>query len=451
MPYAEVEKYGQSKLLNILRVDVAAVNAAAASYPSIWISSVIVMGVMTYLIYIDFKVFLYVASIASVSILIFRIPFSIGTKKIAQSREYADKIQESVKGLIFGAKELGLNRKRAEDYYHNELYSTERELRKLGVIASAFIQLADHFGELMTFIIIAVVIFHFPYVFAISQGELIAVVISLVYLSNPISQIMSAAGAIQHGKVSLNKLQEFYKCTQRELDIQPVADDWLHYTIRDLTYIYSKEEDSFGLHVANATFKKGQITYIVGGNGSGKSTLSKCLTLHYIPTEGHICFDNKVIQPKQMEAARQQISAIYSDYYLFNKLHGIDYESTKSKIDSYLKMLELEGKVTLTDGRFSTTSLSDGQKKRLALLVLLLEDRQICLFDEWAADQDPRFKQIFYAKILPELKSRNKVVIVITHDDRFFHLADQLIMMEYGKVKSIVDIKKTDTQVPALA
>jgi putative ATP-binding cassette transporter len=63
-----------------------------------------------------------------------------------------------------------------------------------------------------------------------------------------------------------------------------------------------------------------------------------------------------------------------------------------------------------------------------------LEDRPVYLFDEWAADQDPLFKEMFYREFLPELKSRGKTVIVITHDDRYFPVADRIIKLENGQV-----------------
>ncbi|MFD1905689.1 ATP-binding cassette domain-containing protein [Paenibacillus rhizoplanae] len=73
----------------------------------------------------------------------------------------------------------------------------------------------------------------------------------------------------------------------------------------------------------------------------------------------------------------------------------MDYEGKQDEIDRYLKMLDLDGKVSIDNGRFSTLKLSGGQRKRLALLICYLEDRPIYLFDEWAADQDPEFRKFF--------------------------------------------------------
>jgi putative ATP-binding cassette transporter len=92
------------------------------------------------------------------------------------------------------------------------------------------------------------------------------------------------------------------------------------------------------------------------------------------------------------------------------------------------------------DGVLSTVDLSQGQRKRLALMTAYLEDRPIYLFDEWAADQDPVFKEVFYLALLPELKARGKTVIVISHDDHYFHVADRILKLDYGKIESDVQV-----------
>jgi len=111
----------------------------------------------------------------------------------------------------------------------------------------------------------------------------------------------------------------------------------------------------------------------------------------------------------------------------------------------YLKLLELDQHIDVVNGAFSTTSLSLGQQKRLALLTAYLEDRPIYVFDEWAADQDPLFKQVFYHEILPELRRKGKAVVVISHDDRFFSCADRLVKLEDGQIVGMECVLKNRT------
>ena len=75
-------------------------------------------------------------------------------------------------------------------------------------------------------------------------------------------------------------------------------------------------------------------------------------------------------------------------------------------------------------GEFNTVDLSTGQRKRLALIVSLLEKRPILLLDEWAADQDPEFRRKFYFDLLPALHRAGVTVVVVTHDDRYLDEMD---------------------------
>jgi putative ATP-binding cassette transporter len=172
---------------------------------------------------------------------------------------------------------------------------------------------------------------------------------------------------------------------------------------------------------------------IIGGNGSGKSTLAKLITGLYTPQSGAIYFDNTLIDDKNRHWYRQHFAVVFSDFYLFESLLGLG--SDQELVYQYLKQLQIDHKVTIKNGHFSTTALSQGQRKRLGLLIAYLENRPIYLFDEWAADQDPRFKEFFYTEFLPNLRAQGKTVLVISHDDHYFHIADHLIKLDYGRIE----------------
>lgn len=190
----------------------------------------------------------------------------------------------------------------------------------------------------------------------------------------------------------------------------------------------------FSLGPVSLTFEPGQITFIVGGNGSGKSTLAKLITGLYVPRTGFVELNGEQINHENIEWFRQNNSAIFTDFHLFEDYLGFDRPGIDDEVQHYLEELQIAHKVTVQDGRLSTIDLSQGQRKRLALLTALLEDRSIYLFDEWAADQEPKFRDVFYREILSKLKERGKTVIVITHDDRYFDLADQLVKLDFGRV-----------------
>jgi putative ATP-binding cassette transporter len=179
----------------------------------------------------------------------------------------------------------------------------------------------------------------------------------------------------------------------------------------------------------------GELVFLTGGNGSGKTTLAKMLMGLYLPESGDILIDGQAVTAENRESFRQSFSTVFSDYFLFDSLLGVKGAEGDTQAETYLRELQLNHKVEIKDGIFSTTDLSAGQRKRLALLTVYMEDRPVYIFDEWAADQDPQFKETFYYQLLPELKSRGKLVIVISHDDRYYHVADRIIKLDYGKVE----------------
>lgn len=194
-------------------------------------------------------------------------------------------------------------------------------------------------------------------------------------------------------------------------------------------------EAGFLLGPIDLSVKSGELIFIVGSNGSGKSTLAKLITGLYTPRSGNIFLNDTPITAANIEWYRQHFATTFSDVYLFDRYLGLADPQIDREIGKYLKEFQLDRQVSVNNGVLSTTSLSQGQRKRLALLTAFLEDRPIYLFDEWASDQDPVFREIFYQQMLMQLKERGKLVIVITHDDRYFHLADRILKLNYGRVE----------------
>jgi putative ATP-binding cassette transporter len=203
---------------------------------------------------------------------------------------------------------------------------------------------------------------------------------------------------------------------------------------KDVVFHYRDLEGTplFTLGPVNLTLRSGEILFIVGGNGSGKTTLLKLLTGLYAPDSGQIRIDGKPLTRPSYPAYREMISAIFSDFHLFERLYGMD-DLDEEKANELLERMDIHTKTEIKDKQFSKINLSTGQKKRIAMVVALLEDRPIYAFDEWAADQDPEFKDYFYEVLLKDLKQKGKTSIVISHDDRYFDHADRLLKMEFGQ------------------
>jgi len=212
--------------------------------------------------------------------------------------------------------------------------------------------------------------------------------------------------------------------------------DWSRLELAGVTYVYRREdgEQDFILGPIDLSFTPGELVFVIGGNGSGKSSLAKLLAGLYEPASGEIRFNGETVTRREVDRYRQSFATVFSEFFLFDDLFGVGGLDQTAQSRRYLERLHLTHKVEVRDGRFSTTALSQGQRKRLALLTAYLEDRPLYLFDEWAADQDPYFKEIFYRDLLPQLKARGKTVIVISHDDRYYDQADRIIKLGDGRV-----------------
>ncbi len=186
----------------------------------------------------------------------------------------------------------------------------------------------------------------------------------------------------------------------------------------------------------NLTLRAGENVFISGGNGSGKSTLLRLLTTLYWPEAGSISVDGTIVTHENVDAYRALFSSVFSDFHLFKRLYGVE-PSAMAEALELLGTFEVADKTRLHEDAFTTIDLSDGQRKRLALIVAMLENRPICILDEWAADQDPAFRRKFYGELLEALRARNVTVISVTHDDRYYGRADRRLHMEEGKLVAV--------------
>jgi len=202
--------------------------------------------------------------------------------------------------------------------------------------------------------------------------------------------------------------------------------------VKDLGFSYYNKQGnvSYTIGPISMSFYSGEIVFITGGNGSGKSTFSKVLTGLYSPSKGEFIVNDQKVS---MTNHRYLFSAIMADYHLFDRFYGVD-TVDDSKVNELLFEMKLDTKVKWENNQFSHSPLSTGQQKRLALIIALMEDKPVYVFDEWAADQDTQFKDYFYKHIIVQLKQKGKLVIVITHDDMFFDCADRVVTMDYGRI-----------------
>ncbi len=435
-PIAELEKMGSSKLLVAITTDVARIVTGATMVPDILVGLVTLAGMLSYLYILSSDVFWLVIKAMIFGVVTYQVPMFIGNKYFERGRARMDALQESIRGLIYGTKELKLSKVKQDRYFKEILLANEQDVLSNTKRGNTIVVASASYGDLLSFFVICFLAYVFVSSHSITTEALIGTIMALLYMTGPVSVILHAMPLIATAKVSLRSITRVFNTLSKEEAVEEIRPlpEWDTVRFSNVSYHYTNQDGGFTLGPIDMEVAKGEITFIVGGNGSGKSTLCKLLALHYTPTSGEIYFGGVKMDRESLNSGRQYISAIFTDYYLFDRLLGNLDAVDEKLVNRYLTELEIERKVKVENGRFSTLALSDGQKKRLALVVTFLEDRDIYIFDEWAADQDPMFKQVFYHHILPELKARNKVVVVISHDDRFFNLADTLMIMEEGKL-----------------
>ena len=402
-------------------------------------NTAIIIGCLIYLGILSWQVLLVL--LAALFLGIFSIQFLQfrGVSALKESRQVGDRLFKHYKTLTEGIKELKLNSERREAFLNEDLNLTAVSLRDKEVAAQSFFAMSASWGNLTIFIVVGSLLFILPQFQNISLAVLSSYILTFIYVANHLGSIIEIFPNIARGKIALDKidrlgLQLAENAENSANKTNNLNLDWQLLEFKNVTHAYRSdtEDNAFILGEINLTFKAGELIFIIGGNGSGKSTLAKLITGLYIPESGEIYLDNREINDENRQEYRNLFSVIFGDFYLFDRLLG--FKNIDKQAEKYLKKLQLERKLKIENGKLSTIDLSQGQRKRLALLTAYLEDRPIYLFDEWASDQDPTFKNIFYKELLPELKARGKTVFVISHDDRYFEIADRIIKLDYGKV-----------------
>jgi len=313
------------------------------------------------------------------------------------------------------------------------------------VKGTKYYSFASSFGLMLFFIVIGCLVFTLPQYVEIEPSMLVGYVIVFLFIQGPLELIMAAVPELAKTSISLQKIRNLGLSLNANVaddetmqsEQQTVQFTFKHtLEFREVTHSYYREnEDShFEVGPIDLIFKPGELVFLVGGNGSGKTTLAKLLLGLYKPSKGNIFIDNKALVNSDYDDYRQLFSAVFVDFFLFDELLGFKGVNLDKQAQEYINKLQLSHKVKVENGRLSTTQLSQGQRKRLTLLAAYLEDKQFYVFDEWAADQDPEFKRFFYKEILPDLKGRGKTVLVISHDEQYFDVADRYIKMDMGQV-----------------
>ena len=438
-PLRRLEAMGANRILATLTDDVEAISNTVINIPFVCVNGALVVGCLGYLAWLSWGVFLLTLVLIGVAVLLIQLMLNYVYVLLQLARNQQDVLFKHFRAITDGIKELKLHTPRRMAFFEEDFETTAVTLRDYQIKAEAIAAVTQNFSSLLFFGVLGALIFALPQFTTVTTPTLAAYVITITYLSRPIESIVTTLPVLSRGGVALKKIEELGLTLADDAEYAnsaAIAPSPLRHQIAftNITHTYRTEkEGEFTLGPMSLSFQPGQLLFIIGGNGSGKSTLAKLIAGLYVPESGEVTWDGHEVTERDRDAYRQLFSAVFADFYLFEKLLGIQSENLDDQAQTYLQQLQLDHKVHIQEGQLSTLELSQGQRKRLALLTAYLEDRPIYLFDEWASDQDPVFREVFYKQILLELKQRGKTVLVISHDDRYFHLADQLIKLEYGQ------------------
>lgn len=438
--YAQLERIGSAKVQSALSEHSVNVAEFFVSFPAILTNGVIVIGCLLYLAVLSWKVFLMALVVLGIGSLGYHLAHLKAIHHLDDASKEQDRLFAHFRALVDGAKELRLHRSKRQEFSENVLNASIDHVRDKRIRGMSIFMLATNWGNFLIYAFIGLTLFLLVGDTVGRDKVVTGFALVFVYMITPLEMLLVSIPRANLAQVSANRIDEATRemtVTNHSGDFQGLnAQPFQSLVLKQLVhrYYHERSDDFFSLGPINLSFEPGQVTFLVGGNGSGKTTLAKLLVGLYTPESGEIFLNGQRVVDTNRDDYRQIFSTVFFDFYLFEQLLDSANKDLDEQGNALLDKLNLQNKVQVIDGAFSTQNLSQGQRKRLALVVASLEDRPFMVFDEWAADQDPSFKEVFYHEILPQLRDSGKTVLVISHDDRYFDLADRLIKMENGKI-----------------
>lgn len=445
-PYKRLESFGKARLLVLLTTDINTLTIAAQRAPAVFADCIVIAACLGYVALLSWQCLLFLAACLILGASAYHAAERPALRRMQGVRAEMDTLHKHFRSLLEGTKELQLNNERGRYFVEGVIASSAQRVRHLFMRALAGYSLVANIGGMLFFLVIGLTLYVIPIWLPQPGNVMLTLAFLLLYLIEPVAGVVSSLPILRQSEIALGKIQqlsaglEHYASEQQAVvEGNPFASSAVGAPLLRLRGVCHRfpgltEDAPFMLGPLDLAIRPSEILFIAGGNGSGKTTLAMLLLGFYEPEAGTIELNGVQVSPLNLPYYRQYFSAVFADFHLFEEVFCGDDPALAQQAGHYLAKLGLSHKIRVEANRFSTTSLSLGQRKRMALVSAYLEDRPIYLFDEWAADQDPGFKRFFYTQLLPDLKRCGKTVIVISHDDGYFDYADRVIKLESGKL-----------------
>ena len=423
-------------------------------------AAVMVLIGVGYLLYTNPMGALVIMGVLAVLIIFYNLRTRVIQQDLSAARDLATVYQRNVNDFLRGFKDVKMSTDRSDVLYYDYLTENRNKVKALTVRTLVRHMMNELLGTYSWYLGIGIVLFLLPVLLHTDARVGISFVVTLLYLMGPTNVVVSELHEFFQMRIALERLHEFnevidgYAAVAKghgALPAAPAEFESLRFENVTFDYYDEKKDQTFRLLPLNLEIKRGESIFVTGGNGSGKSTFINLLTGLYVPRSGSIYLNGQRIDASSYPHYRNQICAIFTDCYLFGENYNrFNLTTGNHRLVALLKKMQLTDVIPLgaTETKLKVT-LSKGQQKRLALLNALLEDKDILVLDEWAAEQDPLFRAYFYNKIIPELRLAGKTVIAVTHDDAYFDRARRVLRFDYGRIATDTLVEPLEVELPA--
>jgi len=431
------EKIGATRILNSVGKDAQTLSGTIPLLIGSVTSISIVIFLIIYTAFISITAFIILTVVTLIIFLITSKALMKSHNSIMEAWKQEVGFFAIYNDFLFGFQEIKLNKDRAKSIAEDFIALSKKTAKNK---ADALVEITNFFSFLQTmlYILIGIMIFIVPILSTHFSKDILEIATTTLFLVGSLSATIQTIPSLSQGNVAAKQVLDIEEILKRGLNNEvkqyQFDKDVKSIELRDAVFKYDNKE-KFQLGPINFKFSKGKIYFVRGSNGSGKTTLLRLLVGLYSPEKGGVYINGQLLKNNLKTSYQNLFAVVFNDSHLFSKLYGISDESLE-QLSDLISMMELNHKVEVKNKIFNTLDLSTGQRKRIALMVALMEDRNFIVLDEWAADQDPVFRKKFYKKILPSLKKQGKTVIALTHDDAYYDTADEIIKLENGKMNS---------------
>lgn len=438
-PYCRLEAIGTHRLSAAVTMDIQTIAGAVPALVSAATNFAVVASLLVYMTWLSPPGAALIVAAAALGVPIYWSLIGRASRYSYQAGTVWERLSSNLNGLVSGVKQLKLNTGRTSRYLSDDIVGVQDAFLKLRGQATLTTIVATNTAQVIFLTVLGALLFLRPYD---GPGASIEFFFAAIYLMGPLDAGVGAIAAFVHVNAVFRRNQELgIQLSSSSLLERPTRDatrnaaGWREIRFDEVTYSYD-EATGFAFGPVSLQLQRGEIVFVKGGNGSGKSTFAKLLTGLYDPATGSILVDECPVGEVNRQPYRESFSCIFDDSHIFESLW------TRERCDdggdgarALLRDWSLERLVDVRDDRFTNTrALSRGQKRKLLLISASTEDREVCVFDEWAADQDSLSRKKFYFEFLPRLKRKGKLVVVLTHDEEFDSIADQIIKFHDGVI-----------------